>query len=201
MVNKSDLSLYKPEVSISRTFAIDATLPDNELCFDLFKKLILARKTEDFLYLSTGQLLKVFRDRQLYKQLDFDNFSEFLASEDISFSRERAYLLIRVYEYYSEYLNLDESVMRDFPIMRLSMMIPSLKKLGSKEQQVREIERVKSLRHNDFVREVKAATNSDGKPSFYWSEEASKWIINYYDNTTNLISLGDFHKEEDPPDE
>lgn len=190
------LTDYKPNPSVIQAFQFDEALPDNELTFDLFKKLVMARKTQDVVFLAIGKMLKTFQERKLYKLLDFENFSQFLASEEISFSREKAYVLIRVYEHYSEYLELSEDVIRDFPVMRLSLMLPILKKIPDKADQIKELERVKSLRHSDFVREMKTAINKDGKPSFYWSEEANKWIVNYYDNTTALVSLGEFTKNE-----
>lgn len=194
--NQTDLSLYKPNPSILSSFDVNEQLPDNELCFDLFKKLIIARKTQDVVFLAIGKMLKVVRDKKLFKYLDFENFSQFLESEELSFSREKAYMYIRIYEFYSEHLELGEDVMKDFPVVRLSLMMPQLKKLETKEEQIQEIERVKSLRHNDFVREVKQANNIDGKPEVYFSKEANKWIVNYYPNITALVDLGEFVKKE-----
>lgn len=196
-MDTSDISLYKPNPSVIQAFQFDESLPDQELTFDLFKKLVLARKTQDVVFLAIGKMLKVIRDKHLYKFLDFDNFTQFLSSEEISFSKEKAYMTIRVYEHYSEYLEMSEDALKDFPIVRLSLMLPILKKIDNKEDQLKEIERMKSLRHNDFVREVRTITNVDGKPSVYFSQEANKWIVNYYENITALVTLGEFVKVEE----
>jgi hypothetical protein len=188
------LDQYKPQVSVAKTFEVDETLPDKELTFDVFKKLVLARKIQDAAFLSIGHMLKIIRDRKLFTFLDFENFGQFLADENLSFSREKAYMYIRIYEYYIEGLQLNEEVMRDLPIARLSLMLPVLKKIEGKEAQMEEIERMKALRHNDFVREIKSITNTDGKPNVFFSEEAGKWIVQYFENTTHLISLGQFEK-------
>lgn len=193
-MNESDLSLYKPNPQIMSNFNVDESLEDRELSFEVFKKLILARKTQDVVFLAIGKMLKIARDRKLYKTLDYENFTQFLESEELSFSREKAYMYIRVYEFYSEHLGLGEDVMKDFPVVRLSLMLPQLKKMETKEEQIEEIERVKSLRHNDFVREQKSKNNVLGKPEVYWSVEADRWIVNYYDNITSLVSLGGFQK-------
>jgi hypothetical protein len=190
------LEPYKPQVSISQTFQVDETLPDNELVFTVLQKLILARKTQDLVYLSIGHMLQLVRDRKLYKHLDFETFEDFLGSEELSMSREKAYMTIRIYEHYVEYLKLSEETMKDFSIVRLSLMLPSLKKIESKEEQIKEIERMKSLRYNDFVREIKEKANKGGQPNVYWSEEASKWIVQYYENVTALIPLGEFIEGE-----
>jgi hypothetical protein len=50
------------------------------------------------------------------------------------------------------------------------------------------------MRYGDFVREVKQQTNKDGKPTVYFSEESGKWVVNYFENTTMLTSLGQFEK-------
>jgi hypothetical protein len=195
MDETKDITAYKPNPSVIQAFQFDEKLPDNDLSFDLLRKLTLARKTQDVLFLAIGKMLKTFKERKLYKQLDFETFEQFLASEEISFSREKAYMMIRIYEFYSEYLELSEDVIKDFPIVRLSLMLPILKKMPDKADQIKELERVKSLRHSDFVRDVKTQTNMDGKPQVYFSNEADKWIVNYYENVTALVPLGNFVKE------
>lgn len=185
---------YKPQVSIFKAFVIDEKLDDAALTFDVFRKLVTARKTQDLVFLSIGHMLKVFRDRKLYKQLDFDNFSQFLASEEVSFSREKAYLYIRTYELYVEKLMLDPDEIGKMGVVRLMMMAPVLKNM-SREDAVKEIESKKDMRYGDFVREVKQQTNKDGKPTVYFSEEHGKWNVNYFENTTILMSLGQFEKE------
>lgn len=189
------IALYKPQVSIIEAFKVNEEQEDNELVFDVFKKLVLARKMQDTVFLAIGKLLRITKDRQLYKRLDFETFEQFLASEEISFSREKAYMMMRIQQHYSEYLELSENRIKDLPIVRLSLMLPILKKIESKDEQIKEIERMASLRHSDFVREVKTTLNLDGKPQVFWSEEVSKWVVSYYENTTALNNLGQFEKK------
>lgn len=195
MDNQTDLSVYKPNPSVAAAFDVDETMSDADLTFDAFKKLVLARKTQDFVFLSIGKMLKIFRDRKLYKNLDFDNFSQFLASEEIAFSREKAYLYIRTYELYVEKLQLDPDEVGKMGVVRLMMMAPVIRDLP-REEAVQKLEDSKDMRYNDFVREVKQQTNKDGKPTVYFSEEAGKWVVNYFENTTTLTSLGVFEKKE-----
>lgn len=196
MDNNTDLSVYKPNPSVTAAFDVDETMSDADLTFDAFKKLVLARKTQDLVFLSIGKMLKIFRDRKLYKQLDFDNFSQFLASEEISFSREKAYLYIRTYELYVEKLQLDPDEVGKMGVVRLMMMAPVVKDM-SREEAVKQLEEKKDMRYGDFVREVKQQTNKDGKPTVYFSEELGKWVVNYFENTTTLTSLGLFEKGGD----
>jgi hypothetical protein len=191
----NDLSVYKPNPSVAAAFDVDETMSDADLTFDAFKKLVLARKTQDFVFLSIGKMLKIFRDRKLYKHLDFDNFSQFLASEEISFSREKAYLYIRTYELYIEKLQLDPDEVGKMGVVRLMMMAPVIKDM-SREDAIQQLEDKKDMRYGDFVREVKQQTNKDGKPTVYFSEELQKWVVNYFENTTTLTSLGQFEKKE-----
>lgn len=192
--NATDLSVYKPNPSVAAAFDVDETMSDADLTFDAFKKLVLARKTQDFVFLSIGKMLKIFRDRKLYKNLDFDNFSQFLASEEISFSREKAYLYIRTYELYVEKLQLDPDEVGKMGVVRLMMMAPVIKDMN-REEAIQQLEEKKDMRYGDFVREVKNQTNKDGKPTVYFSEEAQKWVVNYFENTTTLTSLGVFEKK------
>lgn len=191
----NDLSLYKPNPSVALAFQVDEKLPDADLTFDVFKKLVLARKTQDLVFLSIGHMLKIVRDRKLYKHLDFDNFSQFLASEEISFSREKAYLYIRTYELYVEKLDLDPDEVGKMGVVRLMTLAPLVKDM-SREDAIQKIEDTKDMRYGDFIRDVKNQTNKDGKPNVYWSSEYNKWVVNYFQNKTELISLGDFTAEE-----
>lgn len=197
MNNETDLSLYKPNPSVAKTFSVDETLPDPELTFDIFKKLVLARKTQDLVFLSIGKMLKIVRDRKLYKHLDFDNFSQFLASEEIDFSREKAYMYIRIYDMYVDQLALDPDRVAKIGVVRLSMLTPIIKDL-SREEAIEKIEEMGSrdVRYSDFVRTVKEQTNKTGKPTVYWSDEINKWVVKYYEDITTMTSLGHFNHEQ-----
>jgi len=191
----NDISPYRPNPSIALAFQVDEKLPDAELTFDLFKKLVLARKTQDLVFLSIGNMLKIVRDRKLYKHLDFDNFSQFLASEEISFSREKAYMYIRIYELYVDQLELDPDSVAKMGVVRLSMMAPIIKDM-TREEAVQKLEDTKDMRYGEFVREVKQGTNKEGKPTVYWSNEYNKWVCQYFEDNTELIPLGKFKKYE-----
>ena len=186
---KDKLSLYKPNPSVATAFEVDETMSDEDLTFDAFTKLVLARKTQDFVFLSIGKMLKIFRDRKLYKYLDFDNFSQFLASEELAFSREKAYLYIRTYELYIEKLGMNPDEVGKMGVVRLMMMAPIIRDMP-REEAIQKLENSKGMRYNEFVREVKSQTNTDGRPSVYFSEETNKWMVSYFEDITTLTSLG-----------
>lgn len=190
------LDLYKPKVSINETFSVDETLPDNDLTFDLWKKLITARNIQDITFLAIGKMLKIIRDRKLYKNLDYEDFTQFLASEELSFSREKAYLYIRTYELFIEQLEMNPDEIGKIGVVRLMLLIPVIKKIDNKEEAVAKIEELKDLRYNDFVRNVKRESNHDGKPEVYFSKELNRWIVNYYEDLTVLTSLGQFNAKD-----
>lgn len=189
------IELYKPNPSVSQSFQVDEKLPEVEMTFDLFKKLVLARRTQDLVFLAIGKMLKMVRDRKLYRHLDFENFSQFLASEEISFSREKAYLYIRTYELYVEKLLQDPDEIGKLGVARLMMMVPIIKDM-SNEDAIEKIEEMKSLQYGDFVRHVEENRNKSGRPNVYFSEERGKWVVNYYEDTTELTSLGKFEKKD-----
>jgi len=190
------LDRYNPKTEIFSS--IDKTLApleSSEKAFKVWEMLLSVKKIHDSSFLVLGKLLKDVRDDRLYESLDYDNFSQFLASEELGFSREKAYMCIKTFEYYIEYLELDPEHVGQMNISRLSMMVPMLKQIEDKTEAIKQIEAMSSLRHGDFVREVKNKTNQDGKPTVYWNKELSKWYIGYYPNTCHLHSLGDFEKE------
>jgi hypothetical protein len=189
------LAKYRPETALfaQPQFTIDAELPPKEKAFATWRALLIAKRNHEGLFLIIGKLLKDVRDDKLYLDMDYENFSEFLESEELDFSREKAYMCIKTYEYYIDYLQMDPDHIGKMNISKLSMMVPMLKQIEDKTEVVKEIERLSGMRHGDFVREVKTQTNLDGKPSTYYSNEQGKWVVNYYKNTTFLQDIGDFN--------
>lgn len=186
----SGLSPYKPALpSVFDNFVPDERLTDSDYAFDAYKKLLLAKKSHEALFLVIGKLLLEIKDKELYKALDYPTFSDFLGSEEISYSKEAAYMYMRVYQYYIEYLEMSEDHVGTINLSRLSMMIPMLKKIEDKADVVKKIEEMSALRHSDFVLKVKQEKKSD-KPSVYFSEALDQWIVEYFDDRTNLHSLG-----------
>jgi hypothetical protein len=190
------LEKYSPTVNIFDSFTVDTTLSKEDQAFEGWKLLIKAKKSSDGLFLIIGALLKKFRDEKLYETLDYDSFSQFLASDELSFSRESAYLYIRTYDFYIDTLKLPIEDVAKMNVGRLSMMIPLLKGM-SREDAITQIEDLQHLRHNEFVREVKEKTSREGRPEVYFSQESNRWYINYYSNVTILNDLGVYAKTEE----
>lgn len=186
---------YKPNPQVV-SFDYDETLPDEELVFDIFKKLVLARKMQDLTFIAIGKLLKVIRDKKLYKYLDFEDFSQFLASEEVSFSREKAYLYIRTYELYVGHLELDPEELSKVGVARLMMLAPIIKETHSREEAVTKMKEMEGLRYGDFVRQVKQETNTEGQPEVFFSKETGKWFVAFFADITVLNDLGSFKKDE-----
>lgn len=191
------LAKYNPETNIFAPFQVEEGLPVEERAFMTWKALLAAKRSHDGLFLVIGKLLKDVRDEKLYEKLDYENFGQFLASEELGFSREKAYMCIKTYEYYIEYLELDPERIGQMNISRLSMMVPVLRQIEDKSQVVKQIDEMNTLRHGDFVREVKNRTPRGGKPTVYFSEELGKWYVGVYDNTCFVQHLGNFEANEE----
>lgn len=187
------LDRYKPQITLSELIVVDETLPENELAYTLLKNLVVTKKIQDVSFMVMGKILKTIRDKKLYKYLDYDDFSQFLASEEVSFSREKAYGTIKVYELFVEKLEFSPDEIGKLGIARLMMLTPVIKDLETKEEAVQKIEEMKDLRYPDFVREIKQHTNTDGMPEVFWSEAVGKWFVNYHSNITELHDLGEFN--------
>jgi hypothetical protein len=185
------IDIYKPTATLQEIFDFNESLPDNELVFVLLKKFVVARKLQDATFLVMGRMLKIIRDRKLYKYLDFEDFSQFLASEEISFSREKAYMYILICERFVDELGLEQEDMIKMGVARLKMLAPVVKGM-EKQKAIKLIDDSKDLRYNDFIRSVKTEANKNGKPNVFWSEETKKYIVQYFENTTHLISLGNW---------
>lgn len=188
------LSLYRPNPSVS--LELNQALPDEELAFEALKKLITAKRTQDLLFLHMGQILKVIRDRKLYKTLDYDNFSQFLASDDIDMGRDKAYMYIHAYELYVERLGYKTEDLAQMGIGRLKLLSSTVKDLPIEEARAR-VEDSRGVRYNEFVREIKESNNPTGRPAVYFSEEDGKWRVSFYEDITLLSNLGPFNGKKE----
>lgn len=186
------LTKYNPHTPLFDHFQVDPNLPKSDRAFASWKALLSAKRSHEGLFLVIGKILKDFRDEKLFELLDYENFSQFLASEELGFSRDKAYMTIKIYEYYIEYLELNPDNVAQMNISRLALMVPILKRIEDKTEAVKQIEQMNGLRHGDFIREVKSKTNLEGKPAVFWSEELSKWIVSFHPNITHLQELDDF---------
>jgi hypothetical protein len=190
-------SPYTPALpSVFENFTPVESLSAHDHAFDIYTKLLIAKKTNEALFLVIGKLLSDIRNEELYKSLDYETFTDFLGSEEISYSKEAAYMYMRVYEYYIEYLQMSEESVGNINISRLSMMIPVLKQIEDKTDVVKKIDELSALRHSDFVLKVKQEKKSD-KPSVYYSEALSQWIVEYFNDKTNLHDLGTFKEYQE----
>lgn len=187
---ENSIENYKPQVDLSKLFVVDETLPDNELTFKVHRNIVTAIKISNATFLGTGKMLKLFKDRKLYKFLDFENFEDYLASEEVSFSREKAYLYIRIYELFIERLQMGAEDVSQMGVVRLQKLVPILRGIEDNDEAIKKIDEYRDLRYNDFIKKVASTTNADGKPNVYWSEETQKWIVQYFEDKTHMISLG-----------
>jgi len=190
------LDRYNPNVDVFDGVNKALDVPEkHEKAFKAWEMLLSVKKIHDSSFLIIGCILKTVRDDKLYLNLDYDNFSQFLASEELGFSREKAYMCIKTYEYYIEYLELDPEHVGKMNISRLSMMVPILKKIKDKTQAIKTIGELSQLRHGDFVSAIIKKTDRKGKPTCYWSNELNKWFIGYHPDTCHLVNYGDYEKE------
>lgn len=190
---------YHPNTSVkSLVDTLDSPQTKEEV-FELWKKLVNIVHIQNASFLAIGKILKIFRDNELYKHLDYPSFSQFLNSEEISFSREKAYMCIRIFEYYVENLRIDPDKMTELSIARLSLMMPVVKQIeaeNGKGEATKKVFSFTNLRHNDFVKEIKELVDKGGKPVVYWSDEKSRWYVGYFSNTCYLESLGEYEGKE-----
>lgn len=191
------LDKYKPKLpSVFDQFEPDKQLSESDYAFDIYKKLLYAKRSQEFLFLAIGKMLKEIRDKKLYKFLDYETLGDFLGSEEIAYSRESAFMYIRVYEYYVEYLEMDEESVGTINISRLSLMIPQLKKIEDKTEVIKKIGELNALRHKDFVLKVRQESNND-RPIVFFSHELDRYIVEYYSDRTEIHDLGVFKEYQE----
>jgi hypothetical protein len=177
--------------SLLAVYVPDNTLPVAEYAHSAYQKLLLAKKQQDVLFLIIGKLLIEIRDENLYKHLNYETFSDFLYSQELGFSGESAWMYMRVYEFYINKLELSPNFVASLPISRLSMMIPVLKD-SNKDEAVDQLEELSELRQPDFLLRVRQ--NRSNKPRVYFANQIGKFIVEYYDDCTELTNLGSYEE-------
>jgi hypothetical protein len=187
------LAKYKPELpNLLKDFAINEDVPEAERAFKANELLRIAKRNNECLFLVIGMILKTIRDEELYLKLDYESFSQYLASEEVSYSRESAYLFIRSYEYLIQHLKLNPDEVGKMNIGRINNMIPVLKKVEEEQGMEQAIEMIKdfqALRHGDFVQKIQESRKTS-KPDVYFTEEDKMWHVNYWEDTTVIRSKG-----------
>ena len=73
-------------------------------------------------YFLLGELLKKIRDERLYRLLDCNTMTEFIAQPELAFSRSSVYDYIKLYEIFIEKLNMPE--IADIPYSQLRRILP-----------------------------------------------------------------------------
>lgn len=195
------LAKYKPELpNLFRDFQVSEDIPEEQRAFKANELLLIAKRNNESLFLVIGMILKTIRDEELYLKLDYESFSQYLASEDVSYSRESAYLFIRSYEYLIQHLKLNPDEVGKMNIGRINNMIPVLKKVEEEqgiEQAIEMIKDFQALRHGDFVKKIQESRKSS-KPDVYFTQEDDRWHVSYYEDTTILHSKGTYEEKENP---
>lgn len=189
---------YKPSLpDMFKDFEINKDVPEEEYAFKMNEMLLIAKRSSECMFLIIGRILKTIKDEELYLKLDYESFSQYLASEEVSYSRESAYLFIRSYEYLIQHLKLDPDAVGKMNIGRINNMIPVLKKVEEEQGMDQAIEMIKdfqSLRHGDFVQKIQESKKT-AKPDVYFTQEDSMWHVNYFEDTTVLHSKGKLEGE------
>lgn len=188
----ADIVRYRSDLpSFLDEFNAPVNVTEPEKAFALYQMLLQAKRNQDYLFLGIGKLLKEIKDNELYRQLDYESFNEFVTSDELGFSRESAFLYVRVYEYYIERLKLDAEYVGKINLARLGQMLPLLKKLDNPEKEIEMVEEFSNLRQSDFMLKLRQGRGDD-KPTVHYSKELGKWLVEYYTNRTELRDLGNF---------
>lgn len=188
------LALYRSDLpDFLSEFTVPKAIEGSDRAYALYQLLLSAKRSQDYLFLGIGKVLKEIRDNKLYRELDYDSFNQFVTSDELGFSKESAFLYVRVYEYYIDRLGLSSDYVGRINLARLGQMIPLLKKIDDPEKEIEKVEELSALRQNDFLMMVRQ-DRGDDKPRIYFSKELEKWIVEIYSDRTVVTDLGEFAK-------
>ena len=133
------------------------TRPDR--AHQLAERIKECRKEVATYFFELGKLFKEFRDDKLYKELDCESFTEFIADPEISFSRSTVYSFIEIYEKYTLQLKVSQEYLLDIGHAKLRIINPVVE-----ENPDEWLGKAKALSRSDLISEVR---EHQGIPSIH----------------------------------
>lgn len=130
-----------------------------EKAHELAKRIKECRKEVAMRFLELGKLFKEVRDEELYKELDCESFTEFIADPEISFSRSTVYSFIEIYEKYTLRLKVSQEYLLDIGHGKLRIINPVVE-----ENPDEWLGKARALSRSDLISEVRE--HQGIKPSF-----------------------------------
>jgi len=141
------------------------------VAFDLLKELKDMLRTQSYLFLEIGRILKRFRDDKLYRDLGqggYDTWTEFLGSGELSQKPSTVQAYIQVYETMILRLKYRMEEIAEIPYDKLRLALPEINKAKTKEEAEEWLGKARELSRSDILRERGLMTES-GKP-IGWSK-------------------------------
>jgi len=90
-----------------------------DVAFQLFTKLLDAKKEAGKQFLVLGETLTIINEKQWYKYFNVDSFEEFIAIPELGFARSTARLFMHVYDLYIRRLGLNRDAIAEIQISKL----------------------------------------------------------------------------------
>ena len=116
----------------------------------LVQRIKECRKEVATYFFELGKLFKEVRDDKLYKELDCESFTEFIADPEISFSRSTVYSFIEIYEKYTLQLKVSQEYLLDIGHAILRIINPVVE-----ENPDEWLGKAKALSRSDLISEVR----------------------------------------------
>ena len=153
------------------------------VAFSLINQLKDLLKQQGFLFLETGKLLKIIRDEKHYKSLGYEEWLEFVASDEIGISKSTVYSYIGIYELFILKFGIEYEDLAGIPWDKLSLALGAAKKVEDKDDMLELIEKVKTLSRSDL--QVELSDNENAKKEnpktrvikVFKHEKCGKWLV------------------------
>lgn len=149
------------------------------LAFSINQRILKLKRIMAISFIEMGKLLKRVKDEELFKDLDYPTFRDYIASE-IGIHWRTADYYIDIWKTFIERLGYEAEELSEYSYDKLRKLLPIVKT----EKEPRElIEKALTLRWVDFERTFKADKRNVGyddylaPPEFLRCETCKKWII------------------------
>lgn len=157
-------------------------MPDlSILATNLHNQLIRLKREMSIAFISIAEILKEIKDSELYKQLGYDYFSEYVQSPEIGLNVRTAYYYIDIYETFIQKFGYKREELMEYSYDKLRKLLPIVNKEDVKVGEI--MDNAVALKWSDFEKHYKDEKENSGyedklsAPEFYRCKNCGKWVV------------------------
>lgn len=151
------------------------------LATNLHNQLVRLKREMGLAFISIAEILKEIKDSELYLQLGYEYFSDYVQSPEVGLNVRTAYYYIEIYETFIQKLGYTREDLIEYSYDKLRKLLPIVNKEDVKVTEV--MDNAISLKWGDFEKHYKDEKENEGftdklsAPEFYRCKCHGQWVV------------------------